>query len=356
MYSNIDTDDVFSSAMEEAEIVENPFDNDEMTGLSEPLHAVDAARRLLGNDDIDSGNGHDMNMGGAGQPPAFAQPSNSSMGNSLLERIQQQKKQQNSTSAPSPAAPVAPATTNTTTDFGYPMVEEGNYSTPGTAATTATATSNDNNIRIPEYSQTPAPNAYNPDSAYNAHLNYQGGGAGAGASSTDYKGTAMAVLSAVGSAAGTVAMGAYQGTKFVYGKMAKINSSGVGSAGGSGGHMGMGMGGSGGGGNMNEMDYQRESLLMDPHDIEDRAAPMGGMGMGSSAAATDPLSNSMTSPSGMRAGILNANSINDTGSSFLNFVKSFAVDMKDLFLGASRRVQAGVVVLAVFIIWLIFFE
>mmetsp|Transcript_10622 Transcript_10622/g.15998 ORF Transcript_10622/g.15998 Transcript_10622/m.15998 type:complete len:192 (+) Transcript_10622:110-685(+) len=140
MYSNIDTDDVFSSAMEEAEIVENPFDNDEMTGLSEPLHAVDAARRLLGNDDIDSGNGHDMNMGGAGQPPAFAQPSNSSMGNSLLERIQQQKKQQNSTSAPSPAAPVAPATTNTTTDFGYPMVEEGNYSTPGTAATTATAT------------------------------------------------------------------------------------------------------------------------------------------------------------------------------------------------------------------------
>ncbi len=269
-------------------------------------------------------------------------------GNSLLERIQQQKKQQNNSSAAAPppaAAPPAPApapaSASATTDFGYPMVQEGNYSTPGTTATTTT----NNSVRIPEYSQAPAPNAYNPDSAYNAHLNHQS----SSSSSTDYKDTFMNVLSAVGSAAGTVAVGAYQGTKHLYGKMTNKNTSAMGMGGGAGGHMNM-MGGSGNA-NMGEMDYQRESLLMDPHDLEDRAA------MSTGHSTTEPLSSSsMASPSGMRAGIINANSINDTGSTFINFVKQFAVDMKDLFLGASRRVQIGVVALFVFIIWLIFFE
>merc|ERR1712107_590802 len=99
---------------------------------------------------------------------------------------------------------------------------------------------------------------------------------------------------------------------------------------------------SGGGNSMGEMDYQRESLLMDPHDLEDRAAPM-------SSGPTEPLSTSMSAPSGMRAGIINANSINDGSSTCLAFVKQFAVDMKDLFLGASLRVQVGVVVLMIFI-------
>jgi hypothetical protein len=304
MYSNIDTEDVFASAMEEAEIVENPFVQG--AGDGEPLHAVDAARRLLGGDDEE----HLVETGFTNQEAPTS--TSGAMGNSLYERIQQQKKQQNTVAQTN----TSQMTTSTTSEgqFGYPIVEEGAYSMPGT--------SNDN---IPQYSQVPAPSAYNTETPYASSINNN-------QESIDYKGHFMNALSVVGSAAGTVAKTAYQGTKTVYGKVTnKKPNTGMQNAGG-----------------MAEMDYQRESLLMDPHDLEDRAASMAT----GSHAHEPPMS---ASPSGMRAGIISANASGNEHS-FVTFLKQFAVDMKDLFLGASRRVQIGIVALVVLIIWLIFFE
>lgn len=291
MYSNVDSDDIFASAMEDdAEFVENPFVEG---GDGEPLHAVDAARRLLGNDDEDDAPSNERGNQG---------PSNS-MGNSLLERIQQQKKQKNT--------PVSNANINQNSSdveqadngqFGYPMVQEGSYSTSGS-------------VRIPEYSQVPSPSPYNTDTTYNI----------SNGESSDYKDKMMTILSAVGSAAGAVATGAYHGTKVLYGKMTSKGNTTI-------------------GGGMAEMDYQRASLLMDPHELEDRASPMSG---------SLPTQNNH-SPTGMRAGVIRHSSGNE--NSFVTFLKQFAVDMKDLYMGASRRVQIGVIVLIIFIIWLIFFE
>lgn len=313
MYSNVDNDDIFASAMEEAEIVENPF---VQGGDGEPLHAVDAAKRLLDNDEEEafSSNNNNNNEGINVYAGSQSQASGSGIGNSLLERIQQQKKQQNPTTIPAGNVSdnVSSMQTEQATEsqFGYPMVEEGVYSSSGT----------NHNVRIPEYSQVPSPSPYNTSSPYNM-ANTQ--------NSADYKGQMMNVLSAVGSAAGVAAKSAYQGTKTLYGKMTSKNSNtGLSNAGG-----------------MAEMDYQRESLLMDPHDLEDRAAPM----MTGSVPPT-----STTSATGMRAGVIAHNT--EDGNSFLNYAKQFAVDIKDLFLGASRRVQIGVIALIALIFWLIFFE
>ena len=318
MYSNIETvesDDVFASAMEEENIVENPFVQD---SDGEPLHALDAARRLLGNEEDE-------------EPSLSSSLTNSNanvgMGNSLLERIQQQKKQQNTSHGSSSMntstvnmEPYAASQINTATameqanasgdhEFGYPMVAEGSYSTSASA----------NNVHIPQYSQVPTPNPYNTDSAYNSNQDIG-----------DYKDTMMNVLSAVGSAAGTVATSAYHGTKTIYNTMAKSNNGNV-------------------GGGMAEMDYQRESLLMDPHDLEDQAT------MTTDSVSSAPNMTQSSSPTGMRAGVIR-HSTREEGNSFVIFAKQFAVDMKDLFLGASRRVQIGLIALIVFIIWLIFFE
>jgi hypothetical protein len=338
MYSNIDNEDIFASAMEEAEIVENPFAQG--AGDGEPLHAVDAARRLLGGDDNDqeyvdptpTPTPHDSdNQASAG----------GAMGNSLLERIQQQKKHQNTTqtthtsntsnmthmtntSVQQQTQPYSNVSQSSTSfepassqgQFGYPVVEEGAYSTPGTAS----------NIRIPEYSQVPAPSAYNTE-----NTSYYDSARGA-QESTDYKGQMMNILTVVGNAASTAAKGAYEGTKVVYGKLSNKSSN---------------TGPSPNVGSTREMDYQRESLLMDPHDLEDRAAQM-------STSVPPPASNS--SPSGMRAGIISANTTSGGANSFLTYAKQVVTDLKDLYLGASRRVQIGIVLFFAFIVWLIVFE
>ena len=337
MYSNIDSEDIFASAMEEAEIVENPFAQG--AGDGEPLHAVDAARRLLGGDDndqeyVDPTSPYDSdNQASAGGV----------MGNSLLERIQQQKKHQNTTQTShathtshtshtthmtntavhqqtQPYSNVSQSSTSfepasTQGQFGYPIVEEGAYSTPGTAS----------NIRIPEYSQVPAPSAYNTENStyYASARDAQ--------ESADYKGQMMNILTVVGSAASTVAKGAYEGTKVVYGKLSNKSTN---------------TGPSPNVGSTREMDYQRESLLMDPHDLEDRAAQM----------STSVPPTSHTSPSGMRAGIISANNTSGGANSFLTYAKQVVIDLKDLFLGASRRVQIGIVLFFAFIVWLIVFE
>lgn len=309
MYSNIDNDDIFASAMEEAEIVENPFVNGGDFG--EPVNAVDAARRLLGNDEEDGLEDPSIYYDSGNNMMANQASSSSSGigGNSLLERIQQQKKQQYSTVPAGNNNNNNSFQTNDSAQFGYPMVQEGTYSSSGQS-----------NVHIPQYSQVPAPSAYNTDSPYTGSSSDRQG-------STDYKDQMMNILSAVGSAAGTVANGAYQGTKYLYAKMAsKNNNSGL----------------SNNTGGMAEMDYQRESLLMDPHELEDRAA---------SRSAPPAFA---TTPPGMRAGVITHNSGNE--NKFVTFVKQFAADVKDLYMNASPRVQIGVIVLFIFIIWLIFFE
>lgn len=100
---------------------------------------------------------------------------------------------------------------------------------------------------------------------------------------------------------------------------------------------------------MAQMDYQRESLLMDPHDLEERANNAPGTNSTSSSFQT-----STASPSGMRAGVIRHD--DSDGNSIMSYVVTFCVDMKDLFLGASRRVQIGVVALFVLIVYLLFFE
>ncbi len=332
MYSNIENtdDDVFASAMEDAEIIDNPFVQGDLDG--EPLHASDAASRLLDNYE------NEMSSMNSSAPAGAVPPSsNPTMGNSsLLERIQQQKRQQQTTSTGTAAAATemtgsTTAVSSTDHDFGYPMVQEGSYSTSAGASATATG-----GVHVPQYSQVPGPNPYNTQSAYNS------GSASASASgSIDYKDKFMTVLSVVGSAAGTVAKGAYQGGKVVYAKMTSNNNSNA-----------QGVGGEAGAG-MTELDYQRESLLMDPHDLESSTTAMN-FGIGSSSANN---TSTETTPSGMRAGIISGgNTSAGNDNSVLTFLKQFAVDMKDLFLSASPRVQIGIILLIVFIIWLIFFE
>ena len=335
MYSNIETtdDDIFASAMEDTEIVDNPFVQGGTDG--EPLHASDAASRLLDHNDNNATNS-DQHPFTTTEAPAPAGDGNSMMGSSsLLERIQQQKKQQQTTVGSTQMTGAPTATTNDD-QFGYPMVQEGSYST---SRSVQAAAATGGGVHIPQYSQAPAPNPYNTDSPYTTS------GMTSDSSDIDYKEKFMTVLSVMGSAAGTVAKGAYQGGKIVYEKMtSKNNLQGGGAVSG-------GMSNVGGGAGMTELDYQRESLLMDPHDLEDRAAAST---MGSIPTAMNAGGGGMTS--GMRAGIISANNNAGNENSIVTCMKQFAVDMKDLFLGASRGVQIGVIALIVFIIWLLFFE
>ena len=337
MYSNIETtdDDIFASAMEDTEIVDNPFVQGGTDG--EPLHASDAASRLLDHNDNNATNS-DQHPFTTTEAPAPAGDGNSMMGSSsLLERIQQQKKQQQTTVGSTQMTGAPTATTNDD-QFGYPMVQEGSYST---SRSVQAAAATGGGVHIPQYSQAPAPNPYNTDSPYTTS------GMTSDSSDIDYKEKFMTVLSVMGSAAGTVAKGAYQGGKIVYEKMtSKNNLQGGGAVSG-------GMSNVGGGAGMTELDYQRESLLMDPHDLESSTTAMnfGGSGGNANSDTTTTL------PSGMRAGVIRGNN-NSTGSenSIVTFLKQFVVDMKDLFLSASPRVQIGIVLFIIFIIWLIFFE
>lgn len=336
MYSNID-DDIFSSAMEDTEIVDNPFVQGGTDG--EPLHASDAASRLLDNYDNNNATNIDQQplMTTESPAPAPATGGNSMMGNSsLLERIQQQKKQQQTTVSSTQMTGAPTTTTMNDDQFGYPMVQEGSYSTSSSGPVTATG--GGGGVHIPQYSQVPAPNPYNTDSPYTTS-----GMTSNSSDSIDYKEKFMSVLSVMGSAAGTVAKGAYQGGKVVYEKMTSKNNV-----------QGGGIAASGGGmNNVTELDYQRESLLMDPHDLESSTTAMnfGGSGGGNTNSET-----TTTLPTGMRAGVISGNNSTSNENSFVTFLKQFAVDMKDLFLSASPRVQIGIVLLIIFIIWLIFFE
>lgn len=326
-YANLGEDgdsDIFSSALDDPDMYNNPFadpssGNDEI----EPLHAGDAASRLLdtengvtiGMDTNANANAGMDNLGGSFMGGSAS--SNNSNSNSLLERIQQQKAQQGQ-----PTAVSAPVPSSEEVDFGYPMAEDGNFSYSEPASASGSA------WRAPDYSPMPGNGSGNASgSTHYVHPTTPN-------SDSNYD-TMINVLSAVGSAAGTAAKGAYRGGKYVYGNlMAKRSAAGGDNAG------------------MGEMDYQRESLLMDPHDLEDRAGFMSSFGASSS-----------TAPSGLRAGggasaaaDGEATAGGGRGEVFLSYAKQFSLDMKDLFLGAPRHIQIAVVGLFILIGWLIFSE
>jgi len=305
--------------------MEDPFIvNSESGGEMQPLHAADAARRLVTNGSeneqmetapfaVLGGTADEESMapvmGGTTNSATFDENgSGSALSNSLFERIQQQKNQNSSSvqhferNSPQPNHPP-----NTEAPFGYPMTEDVNYSF-------AEPPSSREQLQVPQYSSTPRTDPYD-----------TGG--------SDYKSKVMDVFSTVGSAASTAAKGAVSGTKFLYGNIVSGRESSA-------------TAGLNPGNRMNEMDYQRRSLLMDPHDLEDRNEPVP---------APAPLAS--PKPTGMIGGLEESNT--DIGrnqeSSISGYARQFFVDVKDLFLAAPRYVQGLVVGLFFLISWLLFF-
>jgi len=309
--------------MEANKIMEDPFINNESGGEMEPLHAADAARRLLSDGSateemeaapfaVLGGTANEESMapilGGNTNSGTFdTNGSRSALPNSLFERIQQQKNQQSSSMQPLGTNPA----TNTETPFGYPMTEDVNYSFAKNPSTQESQVQ----MQVPQYSSTPRLDPY-----------ATGG--------TDYKSKMIDVFSSVGSVASIAARGAVSGTQSLYGNIvsSRGTSSGV---------------GSNSGGRMNEMDYQRRSLLMDPHDLEERAVPVS-----VSPPSASPI------PTGMIGGLdegSNTDVVRGQGYSMVGYAQQFLVDVKDLFLAAPRYVQSLVVGLFILISWLLFF-
>lgn len=309
--------------MEANNIMEDPFINSEADGEMEPLHAADAARRLLNDgsatEELEAapfavlgGTADEESMapvlGGNTNSGNFdVNGSRSALTNSLFERIQQQKNQQSSSMQPLEKNPA----TNTEAPFGYPMTEDANYSFAEQPSTQESQVQ----MQVPQYSSAPRPDPY-----------ATGG--------TDYKSKMIDVLSSVGSVASIAARGAVSGTKSLYGNI--MSDSGT--------RSGVGSNSSG---KMNEMDYQRRSLLMDPHDLEERAVPV----------SVSPPSSSPI-PTGMIGGLdqgSNTDVVRGQGYTMVGYAQQFMVDVKDLFLAAPRYVQGLVIGLFVLISWLLFF-
>lgn len=273
-----------------------------MTGM-EPLHASQAASRLsLTMDNNDMNDMTDLD------DSPFVPTASVGSSNSLLERIQKQRRQQQpvpeDASAPAPIA-------SAENQFGYPMTEDtSSYSYVSSASAPPT--------QIPDYST--STNIRDP---YNES-----------ASTTDYKEKMFNILSTVGSAAGSAAKGAYRGTKRLYGNA-------VSQRGASGGIPSQER--------MSEMDYQSRSLLQDPHDLE--ASSMTGVGGMSRSGIMG------TAPVGLRAGFNGGASMAaESGYTLVGYAKQFFADVKDIFLASPRYVQLIAILLFIFILWLFISE
>jgi len=224
---------------------------------------------------------------------------------SLLERIQQQKKQQNIASAhQSSSGGVASIENSSNDQFGYPTAENTTYF----ASTVSPPQPIGVQMNIPDYSTS----MNRPDPFTNS-------------SNSNVKDQMFSVLSAVGSAAGSAAKGAYSGSKRLYGNMVKKKQSARLTA-----HE-----------RMAEMDYQRESLLLDPHDVEDGTLPLS---MGST-------------PTGLLGGINDPHSAVSTGRHpIIGYTKHFCLDLKDIFMGLSTNMKLVVIGFVAFLLWLFISE
>lgn len=267
---------------------------------------------------------NDPSLGNSSTEPAFALPESSndasqrsnSVGASLLERIQQQRHQQNSAVPPftcqsqqrgnlsGPDEHIqAPASSEN--PFGYPMVEDNNVFTSSVPNPGPTGNVN---MNIPDYATSSnLPNSYE-------------------ASDLDYKEKLFSFVSAAGNLTKSAAKGIYRGTTTLYGNIMNRSSNGLVSQ----------------QERMAEMDYQRQSLLLDPHEVEDGV----------------PNTSSMDARFGTGFDIDNQhlNSADSGRHPLLDYGKQFCVDLKDIFLGLSRRAQVFVILFLVFIIWLFISE
>lgn len=222
---------------------------------------------------------------------------------SLLERIQKQKMMQQSTSSPSPrfhATIPLPSSEEERNILDESEFEDSHYSYAGNGG---------QNMNIPDYSSANARNNFG-----NVHY---------GDVSSDIQGGILHAFSVVGNAAGSIASGVFQGTKHLVTRAMKHGSDSIR------GDVGMNR--------MNEMDYQRESLLMDPHDYEDTSS----FGAGRSQ------------PVGLRG---YDDSMSHSRGGMMSYIKQFCIDIKDLFLASSRNVQIGTIIFFVFLIWLLVSE
>jgi len=321
-----------SQAVDANNTTDDPFRK--LVTEMEPLHAIDAAQRLMGNDpaveEMEAApfavlNGtadeemtspmlvDDMNSGADD-----GNESRSTLANSLFERIQLQKNQQGTPLQPNQRSNTQYNPVNSTAQpsegpFGHPMTEDVNYSYSEQPSSQEFM-----QIKVPQYSSSPRLDPYDT------------GATGA----TDYKSKMMGVLSSVGSVANTAARGAVSGTKQIYSNIANMNNNNSTVA-------------SNSGGMVNEMDYQRRSLLMDPHDLEDRVVPVSA-----------PPPSVAPKPVGMIGGLeegSNADLVRNQGYSMVGYAHQFVVDVKDLFLAAPPYVKVLVVGLFVLISWLLFF-
>jgi len=224
---------------------------------------------------------------------------------SFLERIQQQKKRQNTASTQQSSSGGVTSMENSSIDqFGYPTAEN----TRLFDSTAYPLQSNEAQMNVPDYStSTNRPDHYT------------------SSSNSEVKDQIFSVLSAVGSAAGSAAKSAYRGSKKMYGNMSKNRQSAGLNA-----HE-----------RMAEMDYQRESLLLDPHDVED---------------GTLPLSTGST-PTGLLGGINDPHSSVSSGRHpIVRYTKQVCGDLKDIFMGLSQNMKLVVVGFMAFLLWLFISE
>jgi hypothetical protein len=374
MYKSM-TDNEENDAVAESVLLTSVSADDE--NFTDTRHAVDAARRLLQDDDDDfleddapfvvmGGSAHSSTVASTLQPGSNSMTKNSTVPskqplamndskNALLEKIQQRKmQQQNNLSSGATGNVSVPSSTYSAGSKSFTSSDnntmnrsaEINYYTsygPSSMATPNTNPDNNNNnnipLKVPQYSSQPRPNPYDTSSNNNV----------------DYKEKMFDVLSTVGKAANTAAQSAVSGTQYLLSNAVKKGS------GGSNNKAGVGIMSSG---KMSELDYQRESLLMDPHDLED-----GGSAPLSTAAPTATMNNHHYNTNTQNP-FVGSNSVRNssTGTHYygtgtatsnntemINYFRQFIADMKDFFLSSPPYAQALIVSVFLLIVWLIFF-
>lgn len=270
--------------------------------------------------------------------------------NSLLERIQQQKNAMNASSSTSNShsailetpSPAPAPSLEEEEEFGYPPIRDDyTYSTGPTTQQQQQqqSSSSASSVHVPNYDAPRGPNPYDTSSKRDTAFHQ------------------------VLSVAGNVASRAYQGTKSVVSGMMGTPPSSSQQQ-----HQQH---------QMSSMDYQRESLLMDPHEMEESGMMGAGAGgnvgnvRGFFGTSSEQESNGlMGGMSGMETSSMHherrdgagattttsSSTVVRVGYTMLGYLKTFCIDIKDLFLSSSRNVQAIVVVLVILISWLLFSE
>jgi hypothetical protein len=100
---------------------------------------------------------------------------------------------------------------------------------------------------------------------------------------------------------------------------------------------------------MHEMDYQRESLLLDPHEVEDGSfLPMEN---------ASPLGlNAMRMMGSSNNVVVSSTSTGRRHHPLIGCLSQFCVDVRDIFMGLSRNKKLAVIAFVAFLLWLFISE